>query len=80
MTLLDVHQAVGGPRIFAIGNESESPECAVERVVNVALDAALQQAEALLIERLGAITMAHLAQEFDHICLAGEINDDTRLA
>jgi len=31
------------------------PACAVEQVVNGALEAALEQAEALLIERLGAV-------------------------
>lgn len=70
ITLLDVHRAVGGPQIFAIGNESANPECAVERVVNAALDDVLRQAEALLIEKLGAIALADLAHEFDALCTA----------
>ncbi|OZI42258.1 transcriptional regulator [Bordetella genomosp. 5] len=68
VTLLDVHNAVGGPRIFAIGNEVENPECGVEQVVNAALDDALRQAEALLVERLGRIALADLAREFDVLC------------
>ncbi|MDU9416868.1 Rrf2 family transcriptional regulator [Pseudomonas sp. zfem005] len=68
ITLLDIHNAVGGPRIFAIGIENETPECAVERVVNAALEDALNQAEALLIDRLGAITLAELARDFDVLC------------
>lgn len=68
ITLLDIHRAVGGPRIFAIGNETENPECAVERVVNAALDDALRQAEALLLQRLGTIALADLAADFDAIC------------
>src|SRR6218665_2385705 len=46
ITLLDIHKAVGGPRIFAIGNEHDDPQCAVERVVNAALEDALNEAEA----------------------------------
>jgi len=71
VTLLDIHQAVGGPRLFAIGNESDNPDCAVERAVNAALDDVLREAEALLIRRLGAITLADLARDFDALCRAG---------
>ena len=42
VSLLDIHRAVGGPTLFAIGNESDNPECAVEQVVNAALDDALR--------------------------------------
>ncbi|MGZ8809182.1 MAG: Rrf2 family transcriptional regulator [Mycobacterium sp.] len=68
VTLLDVHRAVGGPTIFAIGNDRENPDCAVERVVNGALSDALKKAEALLLHRLGAITLHDLAREFDTLC------------
>ncbi|MDH0894102.1 MULTISPECIES: Rrf2 family transcriptional regulator [unclassified Pseudomonas] len=68
ITLLDIHKAVGGPRIFAIGNEHDDPQCAVERVVNAALEDALNEAEALLVARLGAISLAQLAREFDGLC------------
>ncbi|HWX04153.1 Rrf2 family transcriptional regulator [Collimonas sp.] len=71
ITLLDVHKAVGGPQVFAIGNESDNPECAVERVVNAALDDVLRQAETLIIERLGAIALADLAHDFDALCSTG---------
>ena len=71
VSLLDIYRAVGGPRIFAIGNESDNPECAVERVVNAALDDALQQAESLLIEKLGAVVLADLAHDFDLLCNSG---------
>lgn len=70
ISLLDVHQAVGGPKLFAIGNESSNPQCAVERAVNQALDAALSEAETLLIKRLGNITLAELAGSFNDICAA----------
>jgi DNA-binding IscR family transcriptional regulator len=68
VSLLDVHNAVGGPRIFAIGNQHSHPACAVEQVVNGALEDALGQAEALLIQRLGAVTLSELARDFDVRC------------
>ncbi len=39
-------------------------------MVNAALEDALNQAEALLIDRLGAITLAELARDFDVLCKA----------
>lgn len=68
VTLLDVHQAVGGPHIFAIGNTTDNPQCAVEKVVNAALDEALAQAEALLVKRLGAVSLSDLVKDFDALC------------
>lgn len=70
VTLLDVHHAVGGPQLFAIGADRDNPSCAVERVVNRAVADAIQQAEALLLQRLGAVTLADLAAEFDTLCQA----------
>lgn len=68
VSLLDVHRAVGGPRIFAIGNEHPNPDCAVEKVVNEALEDALREAEALLVARLGAISLGQLARGFNARC------------
>ncbi|WP_419951598.1 Rrf2 family transcriptional regulator [Methylobacterium sp.] len=70
VSLLDVHRAVGGPRIFAIGNEHPNPGCAVEKVVNAALEDVLRDAEALLIARLGKVSLAELARGFDAGCRA----------
>lgn len=70
VSLLDVHRAVGGPRIFAIGNEHPTPDCAVEKVVNEALEDALCEAEALLVARLGALKLAELSRSFDARCAA----------
>ena len=70
VSLLDIHEAVGGPRIFAIGNTTDNPECGVEKVVNAALDDALAQAQALLVKRLAAVKLADLAKEFDVLCQA----------
>lgn len=71
VSLLDIHRAVGGPTLFAIGSEQENPACAVEAAVNAALDDALREAEALLVARLGAVTLAELARNFDARCIAG---------
>jgi DNA-binding IscR family transcriptional regulator len=70
VSLLDIHRAVGGPTIFAIGNEHSNPDCAVEQVVNEALGDALRDAEALLVKRLGAVSIAQLGQGFDARCTA----------
>lgn len=68
VSLLDVHRAVGGPRIFAIGNEHANPDCLVEKMVNEAVEDALCKAEALLIARLDAVSLGELAREFDARC------------
>ena len=68
VSLLDVHRAVGGPRLFAIGNEHPNPQCAVEKVVNAAVEDALREAEALLVARLGAVSLGQLARDFDARC------------
>ncbi len=68
ITLLDIHNAIGRPKIFAIGNMSDNPHCAVERVVNATIDDALQSAEALLLKRLGSVRLSDLANEFERIC------------
>lgn len=70
ISLLDVHRAVGGPRIFAIGNDHPHPGCAVEKAVNDAISEALQDAEALLVARLGAVSLAELARGFGARCAA----------
>lgn len=68
VTLLDVHRAVGGPHLFTIGNGHRNTDCAVEKVVNEALENALSKAEAMLIAQLGTISLAELARRFDARC------------
>jgi Rrf2 family protein len=65
ITMLDIYTALGDPTIFAIGVASDHPGCLVEKAVNRAMDDAFQQAEALLIARLGQVTLADLARDFD---------------
>ncbi|MEH6790175.1 Rrf2 family transcriptional regulator [Parasphingorhabdus sp.] len=68
LSLLDVHRAVGGPRLFVIGNEHANPDCAVEQLVNEAVEDALDEAEALLEKRLAAVSLAELSRGFDVRC------------
>lgn len=78
VSLLDVHHAVGGPKIFAIGNEHSNPDCALEQVVNEAVGDALRDAEALLVARLGAISLAELGRGVEARCAAATGTVDSR--
>ncbi|UIJ95325.1 Rrf2 family transcriptional regulator [Sinorhizobium meliloti] len=64
ISLADVHAALGEPAVFAIGNRSEAPGCVVEQAVNAAMDGALRDAEALLMQRLERISLADLSNDF----------------
>ena len=60
VSLRDVYDALGRPALLAIGNRTESPGCAIEAAVNAALDKSFQDAQALLLARLGEVTLAML--------------------
>ena len=64
ITLLQVHDALGGPELLAIGNRSEAPDCLVEQAVNAALGEVFDRAEAVLLTGLGAVTLAALDADF----------------
>lgn len=64
ITLRDVYLALGEPALFAMGNRTESPGCLVEQAVNAALDDAFRDAQALLLTRFGAVTLAQLSADF----------------
>lgn len=63
VTLLDIYEALGRPSLLAIGNRSERPDCLVEQAVNAALNPAFQAAEALLLSRLGEVSLAMLGAQ-----------------
>lgn len=63
VTLLDIYTALGAPSLLAIGNRTETPGCLVEEAVNSALDKSFQTAEALLLSRLGEVTLAKLSAD-----------------
>jgi len=64
VTLRDIYDALGAPTILALGNRTEAPGCLVEEAVNAAMNDAFRDAEALLLARLGEVTLARLAADF----------------
>jgi Rrf2 family protein len=64
ITLRDVYEALGRPALLAMGHRTDQPGCLVEQAVNAALDTAFRDAEALLLERLGDVTLARLSADF----------------
>jgi DNA-binding IscR family transcriptional regulator len=64
VTLRDIYNALGCPSLLAIGNRTEAPGCLVEQAVNAALNRAFHDAEALLVSRLGDVTLAVLSADF----------------
>jgi DNA-binding IscR family transcriptional regulator len=66
ITLRDIHEAVGAPELLAVGHREESPGCLVEQAVNAALGQAYRDAEALLLQRLGDVTLAALSRDVHH--------------
>ncbi|TJZ65001.1 Rrf2 family transcriptional regulator [Chitiniphilus eburneus] len=63
VTLRDIHVALGSPALLGIGHRTESPGCLVEQAVNAALDRAFEDAQALLLARLGDVTLAALSAD-----------------
>lgn len=63
VTLRDVYTALGSPSLLAIGNRTEAPGCVVEQAVNAALSKSFDAAEALLLDRLGEVTLAALGKD-----------------
>ncbi|AOW13733.1 transcriptional regulator [Hydrogenophaga crassostreae] len=64
ITLADVYQALGAPKLVSLGFREENPSCLVALAVNDALAGAAQEAEALLLKRFGAVTLATLSADF----------------
>lgn len=63
VTLRDIYDALGSPVLLAMCNRTESPGCLVEQAVNTALDQTFRDAEALLLARLGEVTLAALSAD-----------------
>ena len=60
ITLLAVYEALERPTLFAFGSRGRHPECRIEETVNSALAETMQQAESLLLERFGQLTLDQL--------------------
>lgn len=65
ISLLDVHEALGGPAPFAIELSEDHPSCLLERAAHNALRDALGEAEQTLRARLAAVTLADLASHVE---------------
>lgn len=63
VTLRDIHGALGGPKLFAIGLADDDPRCLVEKAVNAAMDEAMAEAERRLLDRFGEVTIGSLARD-----------------
>jgi len=70
VTMYDIYVALGRPVLLAMGNRVETPGCLVEQAVNAALDQAFEDAEALLLQRLGQVTLAMLSTDFHERIIA----------
>lgn len=66
ITLRDVHEALGAPSLVSLGFREDRPSCLVAQAVNESLGAAVQEAEATLLQRLGTVTLAALSRDFHH--------------
>jgi len=66
ITLLDIHRALGERSVFTIGLTDEHNNCLIEHAVNRALDGAMKDAEALLLQRFGEVTLADLSRDFEN--------------
>lgn len=64
VTLDDIYAALGSPPVFALGHRTDNPACLVEQAVNASLETAFQEAERILLKRLGTVTLAALAADF----------------
>jgi Rrf2 family protein len=61
VTLYDIYEALDRPAILAMENRTESPGCRVEQAVNVAMEQAFHDAEAVLLNRFREVTLAELS-------------------
>lgn len=64
VTLRQIYDAIGTPQLLSAGVRIDHPDCLVEQAVNRALAPAFAEAEALLVARFDAVTLAVLAADF----------------
>jgi DNA-binding IscR family transcriptional regulator len=73
VTMRDIYTSLGSPVLLAMSNRAETPGCLVEQAVNASLNQAFADAEALLLVRLGQVTLAALSADLQerHIARGG---------
>jgi DNA-binding IscR family transcriptional regulator len=70
VTMRDIYTALGSPALVAMSNRAETSGCLVEQAVNAALNQAFEDAEALLLARLGQVTLAMLSADLHERIIA----------
>lgn len=71
ITLADVHAALGSPHLFAFGNRNDHPRCLIEQAVNAALADTMAQAEAMILARLGSVSLSDIVADYSKRVPAG---------
>ncbi|MHB2265485.1 Rrf2 family transcriptional regulator [Aliihoeflea sp. PC F10.4] len=66
ITLADIHAALGHPALLAFGNRNDNPQCLVEQAVNRRMAATMDDVQALVMQRLAAVTLADIRSDFEH--------------
>lgn len=64
ITMGEVYRALGSTGLIAIGNRNDNPQCLIEKAVNETLGASLREAEALIVARMDAVSLADIADQF----------------
>ncbi len=62
VSLRDIHEALGSPKVLAIGLADDNPKCLIEQAVNEALKDAMAEAEHRLLTRFGEVTIGTLSR------------------
>ena len=75
ITVREVYEALGERLLIAIDPALREAGCRVERAVSGALDDFLADAEAMLAERLGRITLADLSASVRTLAPRGTTTD-----
>ncbi|SMD14039.1 Rrf2 family transcriptional regulator [Rhizobium sp. RU36D] len=65
ISLLDVYEALDRPPMFCLVPSDDHAECLVEKAVNAALEQTRMEAEALMLQRFGAIRLSDIASDFE---------------
>lgn len=66
VTLLDIYESVGSPALWAVGPRNVDPECQVERVVNSMTNNVFNEAEKLILQKFGEISIAEMGAWVKH--------------
>jgi Rrf2 family protein len=63
ISMVDVYEALGKPKLFALGAPDETSTCLLEKAANAATKDALQAAQKEFINSLRMVTISDLADE-----------------